>query len=76
MVIRWCLMLEDEKEKILTGKTIRMIKQLRRRVERELNMMGNGELKEMEFEFQNKIEFAFHFVSNKTSVEVMCLSRI
>ena len=65
-----------DREMILTEETLRMIKLLRRRMERELQWTGNGELKEMEFEFQNKIEFAFHFTSNETNVEVMCLSRI
>ena len=51
-----------------------MIKMLRRKIEMELQALGNGELKEMEFEFKNKIEFAFHFPSNKTSDEVKCVS--
>ena len=74
-----CWMVEGEttnRGMILTEETLRMIQMLRERVERELKVMGNGELKELEFEFKNKIEFAFHFPSNDTSVEVMCLSRI
>ena len=74
-----CWMVEGEttnRGMILTEETLRMIQMLRESVERELKVMGNGELKEMEFEFKNKIEFAFHFLSNDTSVEVMCLSRI
>jgi hypothetical protein len=61
-----CWMVES-KEMILSESTIRMIKLLKYRVENELRMLGNGELKEIEFEFQNKIELAFHFVNNETS---------
>ena len=43
---------------ILTQETQMMIRMLRRKIEMELQGLGNGELKEMEFEFKNKIEFA------------------
>ena len=70
-----CWMVEGQNTMmILTQETQRMIKLLRRKIEMELQGLGNGELKEMEFEFENKIEFAFHFTSNKTSDEVMCVS--
>ena len=59
---------------ILTEETQKMIKQLQKRIETELQDLGNGELKEMEFEFNNKIEFAFHFRSNNTKEELMCIS--
>ena len=70
-----CWMVEGQNTMmILTEETQMMIKILRRKIEMELQGLGNGELKEMEFEFKNKIEFAFHFTSNKTSDEVMCVS--
>ena len=40
----------------------------------ELQGLGNGELKEMELELKNKIEFAFHLTSNKSRDDVMCAS--
>merc|ERR1711892_14126 len=70
-----CWLVEGENAMmVLTTETQNMIQVLRRRIEIELQDLGNGELKEMEFEFKNKIEFAFHFTSNKTSEELMCIS--
>ena len=41
----------------------------------ELASLGNGRIKEVEIEFENKIEATFHFVSDETLVELFCLSR-
>ena len=66
----------DQRMKILKEDTIRMIKALRNAIETELQPLGNKKLKEIEFEFQNQVEFAFHFVSNTTNEELLCLSVI
>lgn len=51
------------------------VKTLRDVVELELGELGNGKIKEIEFEFKNQIEATFHFVSDEVKNEVFCLSK-
>ena len=43
------------------------------RVEADLATFGNGNLSELEFEFQNEVEFSMHMWSHQSAVQFVCL---
>ena len=61
---------------VISKDTRIMILALKERIEEELHSLNNGKLREMEFEFPNRIEFAYHFRSEDTEVDVVCISLI
>jgi len=72
----WLLLKNSKQEAAaISSELQRHVKTLREVVELELGALGNGKIKEIEFEFENQIEVTYHFVSDDTTNEVLCLSK-
>merc|ERR1712106_654938 len=61
----------SEFQNIFTEETMNDLRQLRKKIERELEPWGEyyGKISEIEFEFENDREVAFHVVGAETKVE-------
>jgi hypothetical protein len=70
---RRCWLLErDRVEGLLSASTLGLVRRLGRMIEADLSRFGNGNLSEIEFEFQNEVELSIHIRSPSSDIEYAC----